>query len=170
MILNYIHADVFKSKTQNPNALKVIPHVCNSSGGWGRGFVVALSEVWTEPEDYYREWHREGKTFNSFNSSSPTEIPFNMGFIQPIIINPNIIVVNMIAQDGYTSKARPRAVSYVHLTQCMLRLNKILTGLPNVEIHAPKFGAGLGGGKWEVIEELINEVWHKIPVYIYEWP
>jgi hypothetical protein len=38
------------------------------------------------------------------------------------------------------------------------------------EIRAPKFGAGLGGGNWVFIEELMNDIWIKrdIPVYIYD--
>ncbi|TGN76338.1 hypothetical protein E5083_14125 [Streptomyces bauhiniae] len=29
---------------------RVIAHVCNDIGGWGRGFVSALSKRWPEPE------------------------------------------------------------------------------------------------------------------------
>jgi hypothetical protein len=29
---------------------RIICHVCNDIGGWGRGFVVALSKRWPEPE------------------------------------------------------------------------------------------------------------------------
>ena len=43
--------------------VKVIAHVCNDRGGWGRGFVLALSKRWEEPERAYREWSKE-KNFN----------------------------------------------------------------------------------------------------------
>lgn len=33
---------------------KIICHVCNDIGGWGAGFVVALSRKWSEPERAYR--------------------------------------------------------------------------------------------------------------------
>ena len=30
---------------------KIIVHVCNDVGGWGRGFVMAISKRWPEPAD-----------------------------------------------------------------------------------------------------------------------
>ena len=30
---------------------KVLVHVCNDVGGWGRGFVMALSARWSAPEE-----------------------------------------------------------------------------------------------------------------------
>jgi O-acetyl-ADP-ribose deacetylase (regulator of RNase III) len=38
---------------------KVIAHICNDQGRWGKGFVVAVSRRWPEPETSYRRWHRE---------------------------------------------------------------------------------------------------------------
>ncbi|GHA76937.1 Appr-1-p processing protein [Streptomyces termitum] len=38
---------------------RIIAHVCNDRGGWGKGFVLALSRRWPEPEAAYRRWHRE---------------------------------------------------------------------------------------------------------------
>jgi hypothetical protein len=51
--------------------------------------------------------------------------------------------------------------------------NKILSLSKNniedikYEIHAPKFGSGLAGGNWNFIENLIEDIWIDIPVYIY---
>lgn len=39
--------------------VKIIAHVCNDLGGWGKGFVVAASRRWSEPEAAYRRRHRE---------------------------------------------------------------------------------------------------------------
>jgi hypothetical protein len=38
---------------------KIIGHVVNDRGGWGRGFVLVVSRRWPEPEAAYRRWHRE---------------------------------------------------------------------------------------------------------------
>ena len=35
----------------------MIVHVCNDIGGWGAGFVVAISRRWKAPEEAYRKWH-----------------------------------------------------------------------------------------------------------------
>lgn len=36
---------------------------CNDIGGWGKGFVTALSKKWKEPERAYREWYKSGENF-----------------------------------------------------------------------------------------------------------
>jgi hypothetical protein len=33
---------------------KIIVHICNDIGGWGLGFVLALSKRWKAPEIQYR--------------------------------------------------------------------------------------------------------------------
>ncbi len=38
---------------------RIIVHVCNDVGGWGKGFVLAVSRRWPEPEREYRRWYRE---------------------------------------------------------------------------------------------------------------
>src|SRR5688500_13345662 len=42
---------------------KIIVHVCNDIGGWGRGFVMALSARWKEPEQSYRQWFSSKENF-----------------------------------------------------------------------------------------------------------
>ena len=50
--------DVVESGPEN--GVRLITHICNNQGGWGRGFVVALSKRWPEPERAYRQWFRAG--------------------------------------------------------------------------------------------------------------
>lgn len=38
--------------------IKIIGHICNDIGGWGKGFVLAVPRRWPEPEAAYRGWHR----------------------------------------------------------------------------------------------------------------
>lgn len=33
------------------SGVKVITHICNDIGGWGKGFVLALSKKWKMPEE-----------------------------------------------------------------------------------------------------------------------
>jgi len=39
----------------------------------------------------------------------------------------------------------------------------------NVEIHCPKFGSGLSGGDWNFISDLIDDIWGKYTVFIYNY-
>ena len=47
MAIRYVIGDATAPEGEGP---KVIVHVCNDIGGWGRGFVVALSKRWDKPE------------------------------------------------------------------------------------------------------------------------
>ena len=40
------------------SGVKVITHICNDIGGWGKGFVLALSKKWKMPEEAYRQWYK----------------------------------------------------------------------------------------------------------------
>ena len=44
---------------------KFILHICNDRGGWGAGFVLALSKRWKYPELMYRQWHKQNKNPNN---------------------------------------------------------------------------------------------------------
>lgn len=68
-------------------------------------------------------------------------------------------------------KSRYRSINYIHLINCMLEIRnicfKIKTQDKTVEIHSPKFGIGLSGGRWSTIADLITDCWNGIPTYIY---
>ncbi|MGW4499908.1 hypothetical protein ACWENR_15015 [Micromonospora sp. NPDC004336] len=45
--LRIIKGDATSPQAKGP---KVIAHVCNDAGGWGKGFVLAVSRRWPQPE------------------------------------------------------------------------------------------------------------------------
>jgi len=53
--INYIKGD---ATVPQAKGTKIIAHICNNLGGWGKGFVLAVSKRWPEPEQEYRKWHR----------------------------------------------------------------------------------------------------------------
>ena len=140
-----------------------IPHICNNVGGWGAGFVLALSKKWEEPEIQYRQWmKRSGR------------MP-NLGDVQYCSVADegkykNTRVVNMIAQNGFRSEDNPKPIKYAALVDAMRQVAGYMNSIDG-SIHCPKFGAGLAGGDWRVIEALIQEIWVDagINVTVYEW-
>jgi O-acetyl-ADP-ribose deacetylase (regulator of RNase III) len=149
------------------SGFKLIPHVCNDAGGWGSGFVIALSRKWLEPEKAYREWHYS----RSCNIEGfEVAIPFGLGRIQLATVSPEITVANMIAQSGFDYNLRP-PIRYGALAKCMFRVLQQARRL-QASIHCPKFGAGLAGGDWNVIEQMIQEIWVEndlsVTVYAFE--
>lgn len=133
--------------------MRFIAHVCNNVGGWGRGFVVALSKRSRTPEDCYRRWYRE----RMYEGAE-----FRLGEIQRAdYTSPDTHVINMIAQDGVRHDPQaPPAISYPALRECLDKLGCMAgywqeaTGMVP-DIHMPRIGCGLGGGDWAVVEEAI---------------
>jgi O-acetyl-ADP-ribose deacetylase (regulator of RNase III) len=118
----------------------VIAHICNDYGGWGSGFVLALSKLSTLPEKAYR--------------AIPPDSLY-LGLTQLVEVNPIISAANMVAQHGNSRPNEP-AVRYTALTLCLVSL-AIKLEKTNSAIHMPRIGCGLGGGNWEIIEPIIEE-------------
>jgi O-acetyl-ADP-ribose deacetylase (regulator of RNase III) len=121
---------------------KIIVHVCNDIGGWGRGFVLALSARWPEPEQAYRKWFRSQENFA-------------LGEAQFVPVAEDTWVANMIGQ---------RAIKKDALGRPPVRYEAIATALEKVarfalekkaSVHMPRIGCGLAGGVWEQMEPLI---------------
>ena len=143
-----------------PEQQSIIVHVCNNAGGWGSGFVVALSNTDKTPETDYRTWAKNGK--------QSTGIPFELGQIQ-LTRHQDNLAINMVAQDNLSGIRPP--IRYEALRECLEQVAFIArkTGLPVV---GPKFGAGIAGGDWKHIEEIINDtlIANDVPVTIYTLP
>lgn len=151
-MINYVKGDA-TSPIGKGN--KIITHICNDHGGWGAGFVLALSKKWSAPEKAYR----------SLGSN------IQLGRVQYIKLEKeNITVANMIAQHNFVSKDNPVAVRYDALEKCLNDVSE-KAKLENASIHMPRIGCGLAGGKWEKVEEIINKtlVANGVDVYVYDF-
>jgi len=133
---------------------KLLPHVVNDAGGWGAGYVLALSRRWKQPEAYCRQWAKQGRTI------------FKLGLNQYVPVENQLVVVNMCAQHHYGEDGKP-PVRYWALRSCLRDLAKEAKRV-GASIHCPRFGAGLSGGSWEKIEQIINEELPDIPVFVYD--
>jgi O-acetyl-ADP-ribose deacetylase (regulator of RNase III) len=124
---------------------KIIAHVCNDLGGWGKGFVLAISRRWPEPERDYRQWHR-GRSGNDFG----------LGATRLVQVRPDTWVANMIAQHGMRTGSNGPPIRYDAVRQC---LNAVAGHAARLDatVHLPRIGCGLAGGRWERIEPLIVE-------------
>jgi O-acetyl-ADP-ribose deacetylase (regulator of RNase III) len=47
--INYINGDATPPLAKG---IKIIAHICNAMGGWGKGFVVAISKKWENSEKH----------------------------------------------------------------------------------------------------------------------
>lgn len=165
--LTYVKGDVTEPQRNDPAEVIVLPHVCNNIDGWGRGVVVAISNKWPEPEREYRD----------YMNSSTTQASASRGLGETIRVEvaDNIVVMNMIAQNGVRGKDNPIPLRYPALVKTMeyvaLDIIRMKGQGKQVSIACPKFGAGLAGGDWRVIEALIRQCWcdYGIDVTVYEF-
>ena len=159
MNIKYVEGDLFKA-VESKTSPVVIPHVCNDKGGWGAGFVLPLSRHYPLAEEAYRNWA----------SARPGSfIPFWMGQTQIVRMeqNPLVVVANMVAQ----TLGGERPLHYNHLATCMNTVAENAR-VEAREIMCPMFGAGLAGGDWNFIEQLIVDAWVRedIPVTVFYLP
>lgn len=135
---------------------KYIVHICNDIGGWGQGFVLALSNKWEEPEKKYREWSYKG----FYELPDMSKCKFDLGNIQIVPVEENLSIINMLAQHSCYPKIvngkKIQPIRYEALRDCLMKVAK-LAKANNVSVHMPMIGAGLAGGDWTVIEGIIND-------------
>lgn len=154
-VINYIKGDA-----TNPKIIgnKIIVHICNDIGGWGKGFVMAISKRWKEPEKKYREWYK-------FQDS------FLLGQVQFVKVEDDIWIANLIGQHKINRDENGNVP---------IRYDAIKIGLKKVaqfakenksSVHMPRIGCGLAGGTWNRIEPLIQEslLSNEIETYVYDF-
>ncbi|MGX7689374.1 macro domain-containing protein [Flectobacillus roseus] len=139
MSINYIKGDA-TAPAQSGN--KIIVHICNDIGGWGKGFVMAISKRWKEPELQYRAWYKSQENFD-------------LGQVQFVQVEENLWVANLIGQHKINKDEQGNPP---------IRYDAVLEGLQkvsdfakaqNASVHMPRIGCGLAGGTWDQIEPLI---------------
>lgn len=154
--IHYLKGDATVPQTKG---VKIIAHICNDLGGWGKGFVLAVSKRWKEPEKEYRNWYH----FRSENN-------FGLGEIQIVQVEQSVYVANMIGQKGIKTGSNEVPVRYEAIEKCLEELAKQALRI-NASIHMPRIGCGLAGGKWEQIEPIIERTLleNEVEVYVYDF-
>lgn len=158
--IHYQEGDIFAA-INDTNKTVVLPHICNCIGAWGSGFVVPLGNTFPQSKEQYLTL-----CHNAQNTGERI-----LGHTQLVTARnePKVIVANMIAQ----VLGGQRPLRYQYLALCMEFVGRKVCKMMDVDsylqIYAPLFGAGLAGGNWSFIEELIRDCWllPGIPVTIF---
>ena len=150
----YLKGDATQPQT---SGMKIIAHICNDLGGWGKGFVLAISKRWKEPEKEYRNWHRSKKDFV-------------LGAVQFVQVEKYILVANMIGQHGMKTGSQGPPIRYKAIESCLAIVAEKAKKL-SASVHMPRIGCGLAGGKWEKVEPIIKSTLCElgIDVYVYDF-
>lgn len=145
-----------KGDATDPQAIgpKIIAHITNDRGGWGMGFVLAVSKRWKDPEEYYRRWYRSKESFE-------------LGEIQVVEVGDNLWVANMLAQHGYKRGSAGPPIRYAALASCLEKLAQEADNR-QASLHMPRIGTGLAGGTWELVEPILRHTLEDRPVFVYD--
>lgn len=151
MSLRFVTGDATRPEG---DGLRVVAHVANNLGAWGAGFVVALSRRWPQPEQVYR--------------AAPK---LKLGTVQFVEVEPNLVVANMVAQDGFPTRGCRCALDYDALAECLVTVAEYCAE-HGASFNAPRFGAGIAGGSWPKIETMLRGTMgaHDVDVTIYDLP
>ena len=136
------------------DGLKIVAQIVNDLGGMGAGVALAIMKKWPVVRTEYKRWFAAGEGFA-------------LGDVQFVEVEDNIIVANMVAQHGYSTPKTP-AIRYDALRACLEKV-AVKAGLLEAAIHAPRFGAGLAGGRWEEIEKIVEETMIDVETTIYDF-
>jgi O-acetyl-ADP-ribose deacetylase (regulator of RNase III) len=164
-MIKYLIGDATKPCDNDLERPKIIAHICNDVGAWGRGFVLSLSKEWPAAEANYRNWYQQNMT-NSPSYLEPTA--FQLGNMKLIHVSELVYVANMIAQRGIKSYMNVSPIRYEALEDCLDKLALEAKNL-NASIHMPRIGCGLAGGTWSQIEVIIKRALNDIDVYVYDF-
>ncbi|WP_431122267.1 macro domain-containing protein [Flagellimonas flava] len=175
--IEYIKGDATNPSDDKP---KIIVHICNDIGGWGKGFVMAISKKWKDPENEYRKWFKNkiGETTENVDYQSilpkddySNHTEFKLGNVQFVKISSDLWIANMIAQHKIRKNENGLPpIRYPFVSECLERVREFAKK-ENANIHMPRIGCGLAGGEWNKIEEIINSqlIEHEIETTVYDF-
>ena len=137
--IQYRKGDATAPQSENN---KIIVHICNDIGGWGKGFVMAISKRWKKPENQYREWFK-------------SKDGFELGKVQFVQVEEDLWVANLIGQHKVNKDENGNAPIRYDAIEDGLKEVASFAKENNASVHMPRIGCGLAGGKWEMIEPII---------------
>ena len=157
-MINYVTGDA--TDPRGPGN-RVIAHVCNDVGAWGRGFVMSLSQRWPKAEQSYRRWYQE-----QGNDSWPLMRLSQVVFVP---VGDGVVVANMIGQHGILPKDDGTPpIRYGALANCLIQVGNYAREWDHASVHMPRIGCGLAGGSWNDVEPIIVTALIDVDTYVYD--
>lgn len=153
MTIQYVIGDATDpiQVTDDPVAPRIIAHVSNDIGKWGRGFTEALDRRWRRPGECFRQQARS----------------MSLGDVQYVGIGDGLFVANMIAQHGVRSAKNPVPLSYGALSTCLVDV-AAWAAKHSASVHMPRIGCGLAGGNWPTVSAFIELHMKGVTVVVYD--
>jgi hypothetical protein len=155
--INYLRGDALSRQSAGP---VVVAQVVNdATANWGgRGFASGVRGRLPQVQDDFKRWAQINRA------------QFRLGNSRLSTVDADFSVFSMICQEGYGLSEQPR-LRYGALQRCLVELAAAARKL-SASVQMPRIGAGLAGGEWEIIEELIEQevVREGVSVTVYDLP
>jgi len=135
MKINYIKGDLL-SVTSG-----IIMHGCNAQGVMGSGVALAVRQKYPKAYEKYKEEIQRGF--------------LGLGDLQLVEVQENLFIANAITQEFY-GRDKKVYVSYEAINSCFETLFTLANAIGHSVLSIPKIGAGLGGGDWDMVLEVIK--------------
>lgn len=139
----------------------VIVHGCNGHGIMGAGLAVQIKNKW--PACF--------QSYSTFCKSAPVRQDI-LGSVVPFAVpGKDLVIANCITQLDF-GRDKKKYVSYAAIDRAFREVADMADRLA-CDVHYPAIGAGLGGGDWSIISEIIDGAFSKHPhiirtLWIYE--
>jgi O-acetyl-ADP-ribose deacetylase (regulator of RNase III) len=148
-MIEYVKGDLLKS------GLPLIAHGCNMQGVMGSGIALQIKLKYTYAFVEYKKAILRGAA---------------LGDIIPSYSEFNPIIINCLTQQYYGKDGKVY-ISYDAIKSCFNKLSDYCLEYGVEEMGMPKIGAGLGGGDWNRIENILKnsiKILNNTKVYVYE--
>lgn len=133
----------------------VLVHGCNNQGVMGSGVAKQIRATWPHVYDvYHAHYVNHG---------------LKLGEVICASANENLLVLNAITQDGF-GRDGGVYVKYDAIEQCFENINQIMQVHGAKELALPRIGAGLGGGDWITISDIIKRTSVNYQPVVYDYP
>jgi O-acetyl-ADP-ribose deacetylase (regulator of RNase III) len=124
----------------------IIVHGCNCQGVMGAGIAYAIKNQYPLAFNLYRQQYELSG--------------LKLGEILPVLVSPKKYIMNAMTQNLYPVY-KNRNVSYDAIAECFSRVNDFALGLASqseeqITVAFPAIGAGLGGGDWNILSQIID--------------
>jgi O-acetyl-ADP-ribose deacetylase (regulator of RNase III) len=151
-MLKYARGDVLRAEAN------IIAHGVNCIGAFGAGVAGQIRQKWPEVYRAYLTKHKLGDGWH-------------LGDWQLVQTQSNKLIANLATQHGYGyTDGQTVFADYNAIRTCMRSLFKYAQE-HKLSIAMPKIGAGLAGGDWNIISQIIGDELNGYPdlkVTVYE--
>jgi O-acetyl-ADP-ribose deacetylase (regulator of RNase III) len=140
----------------------VIIHGCNCFNIMGAGIAKQIAETFVGP-------YSPASVDKSTNVGDESKLGcFTFGYHKRKDSS-ILIIINAYTQYGCATKDNPRVVDYDAVKSAFSGIYDIIKNVPYLKIGYPVIGAGLAGGNWSIISEIIDYELGSLNHTLVEW-